>query len=80
MTVAVGVNSDGRREVLGMDSGPSGGPKTFWTGFLAQAHAGAACVGVKLVVSDAHEGIKGPPVSKVADGPPGKRCRVHIHA
>jgi transposase-like protein len=31
--VAVGVNGDGRREVLGMDIGPSEA-KTFWTGFL----------------------------------------------
>jgi putative transposase len=31
--VAVGVNSDGRREVLGMDIGPSEA-ETFWTGFL----------------------------------------------
>jgi transposase-like protein len=33
VTVAVGVNADGRREVLGMDIGPSEA-KTFWTGFL----------------------------------------------
>src|SRR6476620_10627184 len=31
--VAVGVNSDGRREVLGMDIGPSEA-ETFWTEFL----------------------------------------------
>jgi transposase-like protein len=31
--VAVGVNGDGRREVLGMDVGPSEA-KTFWTAFL----------------------------------------------
>ena len=43
--VAVGVNADGRREVLGMDIGPSEA-ETFWTAF------------VKLVVSDAHEDIK----------------------
>ena len=34
--VAVGVNSDGRREVLGMDIGPSEA-ETFWTGVPAQA-------------------------------------------
>ena len=33
VTVAVGVNSDGRREVLGMDIGSSEA-ETFWTGFL----------------------------------------------
>ena len=31
--VAVGVNADGRREVLGMDIGPSEA-ETFWTDFL----------------------------------------------
>lgn len=31
--IVVGVNSDGRREVLGMDIGPSEA-KTFWTTFL----------------------------------------------
>jgi len=39
--VAVGVNSDGRREVLGMDIGPSEA-ETFWTGFL-RSSPGAAC-------------------------------------
>jgi transposase-like protein len=51
--VAVGVNSDGRREVLGMDIGPSEA-ETFWTAFLRKlARRGPR--GVKLVVSDAHE-------------------------
>ena len=40
--VAVGANADGRREVLGMDIGPSEA-ETFWTEFPAQASAGAAC-------------------------------------
>ncbi|MEY9523965.1 hypothetical protein ABIF70_005106 [Bradyrhizobium japonicum] len=39
--VAVGVNSDGRREVLGMDIGPSEA-ETFWTAFLRKLPA-AAC-------------------------------------
>ena len=54
--VAVGVNSDGRREVLGMDIGPSEA-ETFWTAFLRKL-ARRGLRGVKLVVSDAHEGIK----------------------
>jgi hypothetical protein len=54
--VAVGVNTDGRREVLGMDTGPSE-PETFWTAFLRQL-ARRGLRGVKLVVSDAHEDIK----------------------
>src|SRR5882672_9992588 len=54
--VAVGVNADGRREVLGMDIGPSEA-ETFWTAFLRKL-ARRGLRGVKLVVSDAHEGIK----------------------
>src|SRR6476646_8879313 len=54
--VAVGVNSDGRREVLGMDIGPSEA-ETFWTEFLRKL-ARRGLRGVKLVISDAHEGIK----------------------
>ena len=54
--VAVGVNADGRREVLGMDIGPSEA-ETFWTTFLRKL-ARHGLRGVKLVVSDAHEGIK----------------------
>lgn len=56
MIIAVRVNSDGRREVLGMDIGPSGA-ETFWTAFLRKL-ARRALRGVKLLVSDAHEGIK----------------------
>lgn len=36
VTIAMAVNNDGRREVLGMDIGPSEA-ETFWTDFLAQA-------------------------------------------
>ncbi|MET4279852.1 transposase-like protein [Bradyrhizobium sp. F1.2.2] len=51
--VAVGVNRYGRREVLGMDIGPSE-PETFWTAFLRKLTR-RGLRGVKLVVSDAHE-------------------------
>ena len=54
--LAVGVNTDGRREVLGMDVGPSEA-ETFWTAFLRKL-ARRGLRGVKLVISDAHEGIK----------------------
>lgn len=56
VTIAVGVNSDGRREVLGMAIGASEA-ETFWTGFLRNL-ARRGLRGVKLVISDAHEGIK----------------------
>src|SRR3954462_13283495 len=74
VTVAVGVNSDGRREVLGMDIGPSEA-ETFWTAFLRKL-ARRGLRGVKLVVSDAHEGIKAA-VSKVLSAT-WQRCRVHF--
>ena len=72
--VAVGVNSDGRREVLGMDIGPSEA-ETFWTAFLRKL-ARRGLRGVKLVVSDAHEGIKAT-VAKVLNAT-WQRCRVHF--
>ena len=72
--VAVGVNSDGRREVLGMDIGPSEA-ETFWTGFLRKL-ARRGLRGVKLVISDAHEGIKAA-VAKVLTAT-WQRCRVHF--
>jgi len=72
--VAVGVNSDGRREVLGMDIGPSEA-ETFWTEFLRKL-ARRGLRGVRLVVSDAHEGIKAS-VAKVLTAT-WQRCRVHF--
>ncbi|WP_426026162.1 IS256 family transposase [Brevundimonas sp. TSRC1-1] len=73
--VAVGANADGRREVLGMQVGPSEA-ETFWTDFL-RGLARRGLRGVKLVVSDAHEGIKAA-VSKVMNGSVWQRCRVHF--
>jgi putative transposase len=72
--VAVGVNSDGRREVLGMSIGPSEA-ETFWTEFLRQL-ARRGLRGVKLVISDAHEGIKAA-IRKVLHAT-WQRCRVHF--
>ena len=72
--VAVGVNTDGRREVLGLDIGPSEA-ETFWTEFLRKL-ARRGLRGVKLVISDAHEGIKAS-VAKVMTAS-WQRCRVHF--
>jgi putative transposase len=74
VTIAMGVNSDGRREVLGMDIGPSEA-ETFWTDFLRKLKR-RGLKGVKLVISDAHEGIKAA-VSKVFCST-WQRCRVHF--
>jgi putative transposase len=51
--IAVGVNNDGRREMLGMDIGASEA-ETFWTEFLRKLRR-RGLRGVKLVVSDAQE-------------------------
>jgi transposase-like protein len=72
--IAVGVNSDGRREVLGMQIGASEA-ETFWTQFL-RSLARRGLRGVKLVVSDAHEGLKAA-IAKILNAT-WQRCRVHF--
>jgi putative transposase len=72
--IAVGVNADGRREVLGMEVGTSEA-EPIWTEFLRKLTR-RGLRGVKLVVSDAHEGIKAA-VSKVLSAT-WQRCRVHF--
>ena len=72
--IAVGVNTDGRREVLGMEIGTSGA-EPIWTEFLRKLTR-RGLRGVKLVISDAHEGIKAA-VSKVLNAT-WQRCRVHF--
>jgi transposase-like protein len=54
--IAVGVNDDGRREGLGMTFGASEA-ETVWSEFL-RSLARRGLHGVKLVICDAHEGLK----------------------
>jgi putative transposase len=72
--IAVGVNGDGRREVLGMEVGTSEA-EPIWTEFLRKLTR-RGLRSVKLVVSDAHEGIKAA-VGKVLNAT-WQRCRVHF--
>ena len=72
--IAVGVNSDGRREVLGMTIGHSEA-EPFWVEFL-RSLARRGLRGVKLVVSDAHEGLKAA-ITKILSAT-WQRCRVHF--
>ncbi|MER8830945.1 IS256 family transposase [Mesorhizobium sp. M0938] len=72
--IAVGVNSDGRREVLDMEISTSEA-EPIWTEFLRKLTR-RGLRGVKLVVSDAHEGIKAA-VSKVLCAT-WLRCRIHF--
>ena len=68
--IAVGVNNDGRREVLGMAIGHSQA-EVFWTDFL-RSLARRGLRGVKLVISDSHEGIN--PTRMKASRRPSPRC------
>src|SRR5947208_1632501 len=54
--IAVAANTDGRREIVGLHIGPSEA-ETFWSTFL-KSLARRGLRGVKLVISDAHEGLK----------------------
>ncbi|WP_186393917.1 MULTISPECIES: IS256 family transposase [unclassified Pannonibacter] len=72
--IAVAVNTDGRREVLGMEIGTSEA-EAIWTEFLRKLTR-RRLRGVKLAVSDADEGIKAA-VSKVLSAT-WQRCRVHF--
>jgi len=71
--IAVGVSTDGRREVLGVATGP---PKTetFWKGFL-RSLADRGVRDVKLVIADDHKGLRAA-ASKVFHATL-QRCRVH---
>jgi transposase-like protein len=72
--VAVAVNTDGRREVLGMATGNSEA-EHFWTEFL-RSLARRGLRGVKLVISDAHEGLKA--AANRVLGATAQRCKVHF--
>ena len=74
MIVAVGVNNEGKREVLGLTVGVSEA-ETFWSEFL-RSLTRRGLRGVKLVISDAHEGLKAA-IAKVL-GATWQRCRVHF--
>lgn len=71
--VAVGVNTLGKREVLGVASGPSEA-EPFWKSFL-RSLADRGLRGVKLVISDDHKGLRSA-AGKVFNATQ-QRCRVH---
>ena len=74
VTVAVAVNDQGRREVLGMAIGASEA-ETFWTGFL-RSLTRRGLRGVKLVIADGHKGLKAAATRIL--GATAQRCRVHF--
>src|SRR5215218_6086114 len=71
--IAVAVDTEGRREIVGLHIGPSEA-ETFWSTFLRSLHK-RGLAGVKLVISDAHEGLKGA-IRRVFSAT-WQRCRVH---
>ena len=71
--VAVAVNSDGKREVLGIATGPSEA-ETFWTDFL-RSLADRGLRGIKLVIADDHKGLRAAARRVFNAGL--QRCRVH---
>src|SRR4051812_28442345 len=71
--IAVAVTTEGRREIVGLHIGPSEA-EPFWTTFLRDL-VRRGIKGVKLVISDAHEGLKA--ASQRVLGATWQRCRVH---
>jgi putative transposase len=71
--IAIGVNTDGRREVLGVATGASEA-EPFWTTFL-RSLADRGLRGVKLVIADDHKGLRAA-AAKVFHASH-QRCRVH---
>ena len=71
--IAVAANTEGKREIVGLHIGPSEA-ETFWSTFL-KSLVRRGLRGVKLVISDAHEGLKAA-IRRVM-GASWQRCRVH---
>ena len=72
--IATAVNTDGRREILGLGLGPSEAA-VFWLDFLRSLER-RGLKGVRLVISDAHEGLKAA-IAQVFKAT-WQRCRVHF--
>ena len=75
VVIAIAVRATGEREVLGLDVGPSE-DGAFWLQFL-RGLLTRGLTGVQLVISDAHEGLKGA-IAAVLQGASWQRCRVHF--
>ena len=75
VVVATAVNTEGKREVLGMDVGTSE-DGAFWLAFLRSLVA-RGLSGVQLVTSDAHQGLKDA-IATVFGEACWQRCRTHF--
>jgi putative transposase len=75
VVVAMGVNADGRRELLGLKVGDSES-ESFWSEFIGSLKE-RGLTGVKLVISDAHKGLTNA-IRRMLQGSCWQRCRVHF--
>ena len=75
IVIATGVTATGDREVLGLAVGDSE-DGAFWTAFARSLRA-RGLTGVRLVISDAHQGLKAA-IATVFLGAAWQRCRVHF--
>ena len=75
VVVATAINGEGKREIIGMDVGTSE-DGAFWLAFLRSLSA-RGLSGVELVVSDAHQGLRGA-IAAVFGGASWQRCRAHF--
>ena len=75
IVIAYGVRETGEREILGIEVG-LGEDGPFWTEFLRDLIS-RGLVGVRLVISDAHLGLREAIVT-VLNGAAWQRCRVHF--
>jgi transposase-like protein len=73
--IAVGVDETGKRQVLGVSVALSE-QEVHWRAFL-QGLVSRGLSGVRLVISDAHEGLKAARLS-VLGGVPWQRCQFHL--
>jgi putative transposase len=82
VVVATGVSIDGRREILGHAVGDAE-TEAFWADFLRSlrdrglAVSGPGRLGVSLVISDAHRGLRNA-IGQILPGAAWQRCRVHF--
>lgn len=74
VVLAIGVTASGARTVVGVSVGNSES-EAFWTSFL-RSLVKRGLSGVQLVISDAHEGLKGAIAKTLAEAT-WQRCRVH---
>lgn len=76
VVIAYGVTASGYREVVGIDIVDTES-KESWTGMLRSLRK-RGLSGTKLVISDAHEGLKGA-IATVMTGASWQRCKVHFY-